>query len=132
MFIGHINIDSLLKVFKRFESFRKIAKSEIEQAGVIQAFEYTFELAWKTMKKILEENGMKEVYPRDVFRAAAAGGLINDPEAWFDYLEKRNITSHTYDEDKAELVLSICENFAFSVKAFLKNIGVSDDQSGNY
>ena len=128
MFIGHINIDSLLKAFKRFELFRKIAKSEIEQAGVIQAFKYTFELAWKTMKKILEEKGMKEVYPRDVFRAAAVGGLINDPEAWFDYLEKRNITSYAYDEDKAELVLSVCENFAFSVKAFLKNIGVSDDQ----
>ncbi len=55
--IENVNIDPLLRAFQKFELFRKNNNSEQEKAGTIQAFEYCFELSWKTMKRLLEERG---------------------------------------------------------------------------
>lgn len=128
MYIGNIDISSLLKAFKKFDLFRKTGKTEIEQAGIIQSFEYTFELSWKIMKKILNDQGIKAVTPKETLRFAAQAGFIDNPELWFSFLEKRNLTSHTYNEDEVEAVLSVCDSFADEVKKFLKNIGVPEDQ----
>ena len=57
MFINEINITSLLKAFKKFETFRLNSNSEQEKAGTIHAVEYCFELIWKTMKRLLAEKG---------------------------------------------------------------------------
>jgi nucleotidyltransferase substrate binding protein (TIGR01987 family) len=128
MYIGNIDISSLLKAFKKFELFRTTGKTEIEQAGIIQAFEYTFELSWKMMKKILEDQGIKTVTPKETLRLAARAGFIDAPEIWFSFLEKRNLTSHTYNEHEVEAVISVCDSFSDEVKKFLKNIGVSSNQ----
>ncbi len=130
MFIGKIDIDALLKAFKKFEIFRQEPIiTERDKAGVIQAFEYTFELCWKMMKRILEEEGRGADSPKSIFRIAATNSLIDDPEIWFEFLKKRNITVHTYDEDDADLVLSVCADFSKEVKKILKNIGVPDNQN---
>ena len=127
MWIENVNISPLLKAFKKFESFRVNQNTEQEKAGIVQAFEYCFELSWKMMKRILSERGIDDVYsPREVFRQAIAEGLIDDEEIWFDFLRKRNATSHTYEEFNMEEVLKICPLFSSEVSKFLKQIGVSD------
>lgn len=81
--------------------------SKLEQEGIIQRFEYTFELAWKTLKDKLFYEGYDEKTPRGVIRRAFEVGFISeeDTEIWLDSLNKRNILSHTYDENAAREAL---------------------------
>jgi nucleotidyltransferase substrate binding protein (TIGR01987 family) len=72
--------------------------SSLEQEGLIQRFEYTFELSWKTMKDYLESQGASVPLPLDVLKQAFASGLISDGDTWIDMLEKRSLLSHTYNE----------------------------------
>ncbi|WP_027340618.1 nucleotidyltransferase substrate binding protein [Halonatronum saccharophilum] len=73
--------------------------------GVIQRFEFNYELAWKVMKYFLEYQGIEGAKsPRSTFREAYAIGLIEDGEAWIDMLKDRNLTSHTYDEERARSI----------------------------
>jgi nucleotidyltransferase substrate binding protein (TIGR01987 family) len=76
--------------------------SELERAGVIQYYQFTFELAWKTLKDYMEERGIDAKFPRDVIKEAFRYGLIEDGELWLDMLQKRNLMAHTYDENTAE------------------------------
>ena len=73
--------------------------SMLEKEGVIQRFEYTFELAWKTLKDYLEEGGLiiAPVTPRQVIKEAFAAKVISDGEVWIKILDHRNLLSHTYD-----------------------------------
>lgn len=73
--------------------------SDLEQEGVIQRFEYTYELAWKTMKDYLDYNGiiLDEATPRNVIKAAYAAQVIPDGHVWIDMMLHRNLLSHTYD-----------------------------------
>lgn len=75
------------------------ALSALEQEGVIQRFEYTFELAWKTIKDFLEAGGLdiSPLTPRQVLKAAFAAKVIDDGQTWIDMLDHRNLLSHTYD-----------------------------------
>jgi nucleotidyltransferase substrate binding protein (TIGR01987 family) len=123
VWIGETNIDPLLKAFEKFERFRVNDKTEQERAGTIQAFEYCFELSWKIMKRILEEKGKIANSPREVFRMAALEELISDSEIWFDFLKKRNLTVHAYNQNEADEVLSVCECFSKEIKYFFKKIG---------
>jgi nucleotidyltransferase substrate binding protein (TIGR01987 family) len=78
--------------------------SDLEKQGLIKAFEYTFELAWNTIKDFLTYRGQAgEMYgSRDAIRRGFATGLISDGEGWMDMLQSRNRTSHTYNEETAE------------------------------
>jgi len=74
------------------------ALSMLEKEGVIQRFEYTFELARKTLKDYLEEGGLviSPVTPRQVIKEAFAAKVISDGEVWIKMLDNRNLLSHTY------------------------------------
>jgi nucleotidyltransferase substrate binding protein (TIGR01987 family) len=80
------------------------------------------------MKRLLEERGKIANSPRETFRMAALEGFINDPEIWFEFLKKRNITVHTYNQEEASEVLSVSASFSLEVKSLLKNIGISYDE----
>lgn len=86
--------------------------NQLEREGVIQRFEYTFELAWKTVKDYLENAGVvfEEATPRKVLKAAYASGFLSEGQVWIDMLDQRNLLSHTYDrkdfEDATEAVFS--------------------------
>ena len=87
---------------------RKVAElNELEREGAIQRFEYTFELAWLTLKDRLEYAGvtLSEITPRNVIREAFAAKLIADADAWMDMLVDRNLMSHTYDFTRFEAVI---------------------------
>ena len=83
------------------------ALNELEREGVIQRFEYTFELAWNTLKDRREYDGivLATVTPRNVIREAFQAKLIEDGEAWTDMLTDRNQMSHNYDFARFEAVI---------------------------
>ncbi len=121
--IDTVNIEPLLKAIKKFELFRQNLTTEQEQAGAIQAFEYCFELSWKIMQRLLGVRGKEANSPREAFRMAGLEGFIKDPELWFDFLKKRNLTVHTYEEEEAREVISVFSDFSKELHDFLKNIG---------
>ena len=86
--------------------------NELEQEGVIQRFEYTFELAWNTLKDYLEYDGvvLSPVTPRAVICKAYQAKLISDGERWIDMLADRNLMSHTYDSAKFEAIIQEIED----------------------
>lgn len=90
------------------------------KAGVIQNFEFTYELAWKFMKRWLEKNYggsmIDGVTRRELFRLAQEHHLIEDCDTWMFYHRARNLTSHTYDQAVAEEVYQDALTFLVHVK----------------
>lgn len=88
---------------------------EIIKAGIIQNFEVSYEIAWKLMKKWLEENlgtsAVDGISRKELFRISAQNKLIEDVEKWFIFHEARNLTSHDYDGLKAEDVFKVALEF---------------------
>lgn len=81
--------------------------SKLEEQGVIQAFEFTFELAWKLIKDYLEYMRLDPKFPREVIKSGFQNDIIDDGEIWMDMLEKRNLMSHTYDEKTAKTAFEL-------------------------
>ena len=78
-----------------------VKKGSITVDGTIQRYEFTFELACKMLKCVLEYNGIQAATPRMVVKEAFKAGFITGGEEWIDMLEDRNKTSHIYDEKQA-------------------------------
>jgi nucleotidyltransferase substrate binding protein (TIGR01987 family) len=95
--------------------------SELEEQGLIKSFEYTFELAWKTLKDFLEYSGQSEIYgSRDVIRKAFQLELIEDGDGWMDMLKSRNKTSHTCNEKTSKEVCSAVTSLYFELFCSLR------------
>lgn len=93
----------------------KGALNEFEKQGLIKSFEYTYELAWNTLKDYFETQGETNIHgSRDAFRLAFKRGLIEDGEIWMDMIKCRILTSHTYHEDVAEKIAAGIVNRYFS------------------
>lgn len=104
------------RLFEKLEDFKRASTrldvatklqidDDIIYDGVIQRFEFTFELSWKLMKMFLEYAGISEIKsPRAAIREAFSYGLIEDGEQWIDMMVDRNKTSHLYDEKEAKLI----------------------------
>lgn len=91
------------KAFGQLTEFTELPSlNKFEKQGLIQCFEYTFELAWKTMKDYLDIQGIEAKTPRATIQEAFRINLIKDGHLWIDALEKRNLLSHTYDEALTE------------------------------
>jgi nucleotidyltransferase substrate binding protein (TIGR01987 family) len=85
--------------------------NELEKQGLIQSFEYTYELAWNTLKDYFEVQGETNIHgSRDVFRLAFKRGIIEDGETWMDMITSRTLTVHTYDEEIAEKIAADIAN----------------------
>lgn len=96
--------------------------NELEKQGLIQSFEYTYELAWNAMKDYFEAQGETGLHgSRDVFRLAFRRGLVEDGETWMDMIRSRTLTSHTYNEDVAEKIAADIVNRYFSEFLELRN-----------
>jgi nucleotidyltransferase substrate binding protein (TIGR01987 family) len=96
-------------------------------AGVIQNFEFVYELSIKMVKRLIElesasPNEVDESNFRAVLRVAAEKGLIADIEAWFKYRGMRNITSHTYDHQKAQQVYNDTLGFISDARSLLSRL----------
>jgi len=85
---------------------KKSPEDKLLRSGCLQSFEFTVELAWKTLKDILEEKGILVLNPSDTIRSAFEQGYIEDADLWLELLKARNLTSHAYDEKIAEEILA--------------------------
>lgn len=96
------------------------------RSGVIQHFEFCYELCWKFIQRWLRLNvSPEEAEPmtrKELFRAAAAYGLIQDAVRWFGYGDARNLTSHTYDPQVAERVFAAANRFALDARFLLEQL----------
>lgn len=79
--------------------------SKLEEQGLIQAFEYTYELAWNTIKDFYQNQGETGIQgSRDAIRMAYERGLIDQGEHWLEMIRARTLTSHTYNRETARLI----------------------------
>ena len=99
-------LDNFSKALRQLTKFiEKGELNELEQQGLIQSFEYTYELAWNTIKDLFEEQGQTDIIgSRDAFRLAFKRGLIENGETWMEMIKSRVLTSHTYNEEIANAI----------------------------
>ncbi|RMG50993.1 MAG: nucleotidyltransferase [Gammaproteobacteria bacterium] len=110
--------------------------SELERQGLIQAFEFTHELAWKLMKDYLLFQGHAGITgSRDATREFFAQGLISNGQAWMDMIRSRNLSSHTYNEGLArEIADKIVGDYAPLLEDLLntmQGLAARDDHAGS-
>ena len=109
-----------IRWIQRFDNFKRALKqltmafdlmeqrelNELEKQGVIQAFEYNYELAWNAIKDFYQYQGVANIQgSRDAFRLAFERGLIGEGDVWMDMIKKRQLTSHTYNEEIVAQIL---------------------------
>ncbi len=88
--------------------------SNLEEQGLVKSFEFTFELAWKTLKDYLTYMEVEVKFPREVLKSAFKYELIDDGDIWMDMLQKRNLMAHTYDETNAQTAIQLITGSYFS------------------
>lgn len=114
-----LDISKLLKAQAVFERFRYDMQDDRDQAGAAQAFEFCYELAWKMMKRYLATQGVEVVSPKDALRKAAIAKLIDDSEIWYNFAEKRNLTSHTYEQENLDAIVAIFDEFSSELEKLI-------------
>jgi nucleotidyltransferase substrate binding protein (TIGR01987 family) len=137
-----LDLSSLERAVGSLERAIKVANSiikgtvdtdqeEVIRAGVIQNFEFTYELCWKFMRRWLERNATGQIVDgltmKELFRMAAERKLITEVEAWFEYHMARNKTSHVYDCNIADNVYESAVRFIGDAKDFLKTLKAKND-----
>jgi nucleotidyltransferase substrate binding protein (TIGR01987 family) len=96
--------------------------SSLEKQGVIQAFEFTHELAWNVLKDYLQDQGNQNIKgSKDATREAFKVELIADGEQWMEMIQSRNISSHTYDESTADQLVGVIIDDYFPLFVVLRN-----------
>jgi nucleotidyltransferase substrate binding protein (TIGR01987 family) len=117
-----------IQAFDQLKDAVELAKqrdlSKLEEQGMIQAFEYTHELAWNTLKDFLEHQGLQHLYgSKDSSREAFKKGLIQNGEVWMDMIKSRNLSSHTYNKDIAEkIVCAIRNNYCYEFSELVNTL----------
>ncbi len=117
-----IDLAHIYKAQEVFERFRKNLETDQEKAGAVQAFEFCYELSWKLMKRFLELRGLESGSPKDTFRKAFEEGIINDPEIWFEFQKKRNLSVHTYNEENLDIIIESFDTFSAELADLLIKI----------
>lgn len=117
-----IDFSKLLKAQAVFERFRQDMRDDRDEAGAVQAFEFCYELVWKMLKRVLATQGVEATSPKDTFRKAGLAKLIDDAEIWFDFLEKRNLTSHTYEQENLDAIVAIFDVFSEELDKAIKKM----------
>lgn len=136
-----LDLSSLRKAVESLERAIKVAgaqingrvntdQEEVIRAGVIQNFEFTYELCWKYIQRWLEINGggskVDGFTRKELFRMAAERQLIEDVEVWFDYAKARNETAHTYDADTAQDVYETALKFVLDARKLMNVLEVKN------
>jgi len=92
---------ALAQLQSALEAHQAMPENELIVIALIKAYEFSFELSWKTLKDLLAWNGVDARLPREVLKQAFATGLIDEGQIWIDMLEQRNLMAHTYDQARA-------------------------------
>ena len=129
-------LQSFRRAFVQLANGTGIAKerplSSLETQGLIQAFEFTHELAWKVMKDFLSSRGTMNLYgSKDATREAFTLGLIANGEVWMEMIQSRNQTSHTYNKETAdEIADAIVGRYAREFEMLLERFTELEAQEG--
>ncbi|MBE9157398.1 nucleotidyltransferase substrate binding protein [Nodosilinea sp. LEGE 06152] len=121
------NFDDAYQTFSRvFERYQTTPNDEVTQIALIQAFEFTFEIAWKTMKDYLEYEGYSGVgNSKQTVRVAFQAGLIANAEGWMAAIARRNMTSHVYNAVVLQETIDfIRDEFRLLVQALYSKLSV--------
>lgn len=105
-----IKVQNFEKALNRLKEAVEHAKDELDKDGVIQRFEFTVEMLWKTLKTILEYQGIDCYSPRNCIKEAFKANIISDDEIFLDMLEDRNLSSHVYDQKTSEEIFQRIKN----------------------
>jgi nucleotidyltransferase substrate binding protein (TIGR01987 family) len=102
--------DNFSKALSSFRSAMDLANqrelSELEKQGLIQSFEFCHELAWNTLKDLLEHQGITGMLgSRDAVREAFSRGLVSNGDVWMDMIKSRNLSTHTYNKNVADEIV---------------------------
>lgn len=119
-----IDLKPLSLAVESFEEILKQPMNEFIRDGAIQRFEYTFELSWKSLQRLLKLRGVEAASPAQVIRASFGEGLIQNPDRWLGFLKSRNLTVHTYNQKVAEEVFKDAKDFLRYSKDLLKALEV--------
>jgi len=110
--------DNYKKAYSNLKNAVDLSKtrdlSDLEKQGLIQSFEFTYELAWKTLKDYLNYMQVEAKFPQEVMKQSFSYELIADGDIWMDMLEKRNLMAHTYDEETFQLAYDLITNKYFA------------------
>jgi nucleotidyltransferase substrate binding protein (TIGR01987 family) len=113
----------LARALKQLEIGVAAAKDRLDHDGVIQRFEFTFELLWKTLKIFLEDKGIETKSPKDALKEAFRMGLLVEEGVYLDMLKDRNKTSHIYDKEEANKIFRrIKKKYLPRMKSLLANL----------
>ena len=115
-----LDLTILKKADAKLSKFMEHNRTEQEKAGIIQAFEFCYELSWKIMKKFLYNEGIDVNSPREAFRESAKNGIIKNVELWFTFLEQRNQTTHTYNEQTLEEIMKVIPKFKLELESLIE------------
>lgn len=111
------------KALKRLDEGIKKAKDQLDNDGVIQRFEFTFELTWKTLKLYLLNEGIITNSPKEALKEAFRLGIITDEECFLDMLTDRNQTAHIYSEDVSKaIVIRIKKDYLSALKKLFEEL----------
>ncbi len=117
-----------IQAFEQLKSAVELSEqrdlSELEEQGMIQAFEYTHELAWNTLKDFLEHQGLQHLYgSKDSSREAFKKGLIENGEVWMDMIKSRKLGSYTYNRDIArKIITAIRKDYCLQFKILIRTL----------
>ncbi|HQS58038.1 MAG: nucleotidyltransferase [Gallionellales bacterium 35-53-114] len=112
---------ALLQLQSAVDLSKQRELTDLEKQGVIQAFEFTHELAWNMFKDYLEDQGNQNVKgSKDATREAFKVALITDGEQWMSMIQSRNISSHTYNRHTAEELVDVIVDQYFPLFETLK------------
>lgn len=117
-----VKLEELKSAFFRLKDGIDKVENDLDRDGVIQRFEFTFELVWKAIQEYARLSGLEVVSPKDAFRVAADLKLIENPEIWFVFLKDRNETTHLYSEDQAKEIFSHIPDFIKNVEALISKL----------
>ena len=116
--------EELKEALKRLEEALLEAKSELEIDGVIQRFEFSFELLWKTLKFYLEEQGLSCNSPKSCLQEAFSAKIIDHEKDWLSMLEDRNLSVHIYDRETSRKIFNNIKNsYSKLIEKAVKKIG---------
>lgn len=121
------------KAFDKLEKYCSVENmNEMEEQGLIKAFEYTYELAWKTLQDLLHEKGFEQIVgPKPVIDQSFQNGYIQNGQAWVRMHKSRNLTSHTYDSLTAEeIATEIRQEYIFLLTELKEKLQNEMDSSG--
>jgi nucleotidyltransferase substrate binding protein (TIGR01987 family) len=117
------SFEKLKEALKKLDDGIKQEKDQLDRDGVIQRFEFTFELLWKTLKLFLADQGILTKSPKETFKETFRYGMFKDENLLLDMLEDRNQTSHIYSEDISKKIFDkVKKKYSNAIRKLAKEI----------